>query len=613
LKKKSYYLWFCFCLIQILGFSQTGGANFCIEAEPICSSAEFSFANTSDGSSAEVGPDYGCLLTQPNPAWFFLQIGQSGNIDLIIEQSTTLGGSPNIDVDFILYGPFTNTVDACNTSLTAANTIDCSYSPNGIETANILNAVSGQFYLLLVTNFSGAAGFISISQLTGDGSTNCAILENYKACEGDAFTLDATTPNAVNYNWYIEDLANPGNYLIIPGANTAFYDVYNSIKYRAEAYDSVGDLIQLYDYTVEFLVNPSIPTNILPYVICDNLDANDGIGTFDFNTKIPEILNGQDPLLFSITFYENETDAINDDNPLPLIYTNTENPEVIFVRIENTTSNVVDCFETGSFIIEVNLNPEINLEDIYYLCVNTNGTEIIGNPVIDTGLSSVLYAFQWFETSNPSNILSIDSSYMPTSEGSYNVQITELATTCNSIFSTQVLVSSPPNMITTTTNEAFADNHIINVTATGSGAALYEFSIDNGPWLSSEPNTNTYTFSHVPFGEHIIQARDIHGCGVSSNVVIIMDYPLFFTPNNDGYNDTWQIFGIEYQYDTTIYIFDRYGKLLKQLSPKGTGWDGTFNGKVLPEDDYWFVVKYRELGDTDGPQKEFKAHFTLKR
>jgi gliding motility-associated-like protein len=613
LQKKNYFLWFSLCLIQILGFGQTGGANFCAEAEPICSSAEFSFANTSDGSSAEVGPDYGCLLTQPNPAWFFLQIGQSGNINLIIEQSTTLGGSPNIDVDFIIYGPFTNTFDACNTSLTAANTVDCSYSPNGIEDANILNATSGQYYLLLVTNFSGDAGFISIRQLTGDGSTNCAILENFKACEGDAFTLDATTPNAITYNWYIEDLANPGDYLIIPGANTAFYNVYNSFKYRAEAFDSGGELIQLYDYTVEFLENPSIPSFIQPYVICDNLDANDGIGTFDFSIKIPEILNGLDPLLFSVTFYKNQLDAINDENPLPLIYTNTDNPETIFVRIENATSNVVDCFETGSFIIEVNLRPEINLEDIYYLCVNTNGTEIISNPVIETGLSNALYTFQWFETSDPMNILSSDSFYIPISEGSYSVLITEQTTTCSSLFSTMVLESSPPNVITTFTNEAFSDNHIIEVTATGDGAALFEFSIDNGPWLSNEPNTNTYTFSHVPFGEHVIQARDIHGCGVASNVVIIMDYPLFFTPNNDGYNDTWQIFGIENQYDATIFIFDRYGKLLKQVSPTGSGWDGTFNGKLLPEDDYWFTVKYRELGDNEGTQKEFKAHFTLKR
>ncbi|RTY87000.1 T9SS type B sorting domain-containing protein, partial [Flavobacterium sp. GSN2] len=55
---------------------------------------------------------------------------------------------------------------------------------------------------------------------------------------------------------------------------------------------------------------------------------------------------------------------------------------------------------------------------------------------------------------------------------------------------------------------------------------------------------------------------------------------------------------------------DRYGKLLKQLSPiNSTGWDGTFNGQPLFSTDYWFTVDYTEKG----ANKVFKAHFSLKR
>ncbi|MEQ3665458.1 T9SS type B sorting domain-containing protein, partial [Olleya sp.] len=61
------------------------------------------------------------------------------------------------------------------------------------------------------------------------------------------------------------------------------------------------------------------------------------------------------------------------------------------------------------------------------------------------------------------------------------------------------------------------------------------------------------------------------------------------------------------------YIFDRYGKLLKQLSPSGLGWDGTYNGNPMPTSDYWFTVEYREPNDTSNTRKQFKAHFTLKR
>ena len=98
---------------------------------------------------------------------------------------------------------------------------------------------------------------------------------------------------------------------------------------------------------------------------------------------------------------------------------------------------------------------------------------------------------------------------------------------------------------------------------------------------------------------------------------IIIDYkicntyvklPKSFTPNNDGHHDTWQVVGVSgtLQPNSKILIYNRYGKLLKQLSPLSNGWDGTFSGKVLPNDDYWFAVKLQ-----DG--RIFKNHFTLKR
>lgn len=92
--------------------------------------------------------------------------------------------------------------------------------------------------------------------------------------------------------------------------------------------------------------------------------------------------------------------------------------------------------------------------------------------------------------------------------------------------------------------------------------------------------------------------------------VNVIDYPCFLTPNQDGFYDTWNIIGIR-EFDPTarIYIFDRFGKLIKQISPIDGGWDGTFKGNPLPSSDYWFIVEYRE-GDVP---KEIKGHFTLKR
>ena len=91
----------------------------------------------------------------------------------------------------------------------------------------------------------------------------------------------------------------------------------------------------------------------------------------------------------------------------------------------------------------------------------------------------------------------------------------------------------------------------------------------------------------------------------------ILDYPKYFTPNGDGYHDTWNISSLKPKSNAKIYIFDRYGKLLKEIRSSIDGWDGTFNGIPMPSNDYWFSVEYQ----VDGLDKlkQFKAHFTLKR
>jgi gliding motility-associated-like protein len=110
---------------------------------------------------------------------------------------------------------------------------------------------------------------------------------------------------------------------------------------------------------------------------------------------------------------------------------------------------------------------------------------------------------------------------------------------------------------------------------------------------------------------HVIRGRDSGGCGIVEVSFNLIDYPPFFTPNQDGFNDTWNITSLSDQPNAKIYIFDRYGKLLKQISPIGEGWDGTYNGQNMPAQDYWFRVEFEEPATMS--QSTFKAHFTLKR
>ncbi|SEP66884.1 T9SS type B sorting domain-containing protein, partial [Flavobacterium urocaniciphilum] len=124
-----------------------------------------------------------------------------------------------------------------------------------------------------------------------------------------------------------------------------------------------------------------------------------------------------------------------------------------------------------------------------------------------------------------------------------------------------------------------------------------------GAWQTSN------VFTGVEAGVHTVLVSDLEGCTNLSEEVLVVDYMKYFTPNGDGFNDTWNIVGLNAQHNAKIYIYDRYGKLIKQIDPLGNGWDGKYNGQDIPSTDYWFSVDYTE----NDQQKQFKAHFTLKR
>jgi gliding motility-associated-like protein len=150
---------------------------------------------------------------------------------------------------------------------------------------------------------------------------------------------------------------------------------------------------------------------------------------------------------------------------------------------------------------------------------------------------------------------------------------------------------------------AFSENNIIEVTVEGNGT--YEYRIDDGPW-----QTGT-RFENVTIGEHRLFVRDLYNCNSLSDKKVVIGYNKFFTPNGDGYHDTWNIIGIEGRNNVKTYIFDRYGKLLKLINSSENGWDGTHGGVLMPTGDYWFKLEFLE--PKTNMLKEFSSHFTLKR
>jgi len=128
----------------------------------------------------------------------------------------------------------------------------------------------------------------------------------------------------------------------------------------------------------------------------------------------------------------------------------------------------------------------------------------------------------------------------------------------------------------------FGDNNSIKISINSN--ATFEYSLDGITFQSSN------LFSSLPGGNYDLTARELDGCRILKKSVSILDYQKFFTPNNDGYNDYWNMVGTKNQDISYIKIFDRYGKLLKNLDPKSKGWDGIYRGKEMPADDYWFKL-----------------------
>ncbi len=151
-----------------------------------------------------------------------------------------------------------------------------------------------------------------------------------------------------------------------------------------------------------------------------------------------------------------------------------------------------------------------------------------------------------------------------------------------------------------------SDSNNIEIVVDGDGA--YEYAINGGEFQDSP------IFLDVPPGVNTVIINDKNGCGTTDPIpFLVVGYPKFFTPNGDGVNDFWNIKGIETLVSPVIFIFDRYGKLLKQMEQNTLGWDGTYIGKPMPSSDYWFKMEYSRDEQGIIVAKTLKNNFSLVR
>ncbi|MFC4817149.1 T9SS type B sorting domain-containing protein [Flavobacterium sp. GCM10023249] len=359
--------------------------------------------------------------------------------------------------------------------------------------------------------------------------------------------------------------------------------IQNPTSYTSTPKTIYANVTNTYGCTAVAQVTLSIENNTVSsvtYSKCDEDGTKNGITTFDLNTEITPLVTNGLPSGIVVEYYSSASNAENQTNPLANNYTNTNaNNQTLYARLVNGP----DCYDIVQIQLNVNYNTPNNFGDENsYLCPNETVT---------LSVSSTFNSYNW---SNGDT----DFETQITTSGTYTVEVTD-TNGCKATKTFNIIPSAPASNIAAIIRD-FSENNSITITYTDNGGD-YEFSID-GVTFQDSP-----TFNNLEAGEYTIYVRDKNGCQPTpSTTIYILDFPKYFTPNNDGYNDTWKIANLELNGLSYISIFDRYGKLIKQMDSNSSGWNGTYNGKSLPADDYWFVLTLYN-------GKTLKSHFSLKR
>ncbi len=395
-------------------------------------------------------------------------------------------------------------------------------------------------------------------------------------------------------------------------ANPTSYIATNSIVYvRVE--NSNGCFIVGQINLIVSVTQINIPALKQTFYKCDDAlpSDSDGFTEFDFS-QMKQIVEAQIPgnnSNYSVKFYENQADVLSELNEIITLsnFRNTQtNQQNIWVRIDSTLDN--SCFGIGIIAnLVVKPLPYLELIKQEKICLNPPNDPLLLTAGILDGSAPSNYTFIW---KKDGVVLPFTSETITVNtNGVYTVEVTLNGcsrTRTITVIASDIAKPSFPILVD------LVDNNTITVVTITANEVLtatkdfynFEYSLD----LPNGPFQNSTFFENVSPGFHSIYINDRNGCGIVKQDIAVLGAPKFFTPNQDGYNDTWNLVGVDKATNaySTIYIYDRFGRLLKQISGLGTGWDGKLNGQSQPADDYWYVIELQN-------GRIAKGNFSLKR
>ncbi|WP_422349046.1 T9SS type B sorting domain-containing protein [Flagellimonas sp.] len=365
-----------------------------------------------------------------------------------------------------------------------------------------------------------------------------------------------------------------GNYFNTANPQTIYFRIEN--PGNANCYNLGQFQIQVFDTP-----SATMPTDI---VVCD-VDET-GRYSFDLSQKDLEVLNGQDQNVLDVLYFSSETDALYNSNALPATtYNNHSLSDVIYARVHNPL--FPDCFAITNFSVLINSLPQIGLQDTYVMCPDSPDLTV---------QAGIFESYEW--TDHAGQVLGNAREQFIAALGNYSLTVTETTNgvTCSNTFNFEVVSSGAPDSFTVST-DGVSDEITLTVDAVGIGT--FEYSIDGINYQTDNQ------FTVFP-GRYTVYVRDPFECRTLSQEIIALGYQKFFSPNGDNYHEYWNVIGAEQFPNSRLFIYDRLGKLLRQISPQGQGWDGTYLRRPMPASDYWFRFEY-------GEGEVLTGHFSLKR
>jgi gliding motility-associated-like protein len=414
-------------------------------------------------------------------------------------------------------------------------------------------------------------------------------------CSGSGSTISFSgTPNAtVTY----QINAGPNQTLVLNAAGNA--NVPTGALTATASYDLVS--VAIGTCSQAQTGNATVSVNALPTVLIAGTAAIcSGSGSTISFSGTPNAT-----VTYKINAGPNQTlvlDAAGNANVTTGALTATASYDLVSVAIGTCSQT-----QTGNATVSINPKPLISSSTgSQFICVEWKTNVLLNGLTLQCNSNSANFTFQWqLNNIDIPGATSQNYTINSAAPGTYKVFTKSISTLgCANESNAFVVVQSGPASFLNpkyTVSNFFSENQHVTVHIEGYGN--YEYSMDGNAFQGSN------IFNNVSTGTHYITIKDINSdCAevVIENIQTI-DYPKFFTPNNDGINDIWTIKDLSRTLKGQITIYDRLGKLVKVIQPSDIGWDGTLNGSNLPATDYWFSIDYTE----DSLPKIFKSHFSL--